>query len=232
MSPVVRAQLMCLTIPDGNPTVSPSTPVLSSVVQRDVHLGKRMQTIYVFGFHHFHILSSCCCARCICLVDAIPVDLLLSQVCMFDHPIKGAQATTAQPSHAPTTAPTPPQPKQPVRQPPKTLLLGLMVDGIWPPGASKEDFLKGALAKHLVGLVDQGGAQGVSVLEKDGQTVYQILMAQAGVCRGDLFTRGTRQRQSRCLCLWQQKLVVCLHLILCNGTAVQKHAHAACIRSL
>lgn len=61
-----------------------------------------------------------------------------------------------------------------VRQPPTELVLGVVVDSVWPPRASKECYIKGQLAKHIV----ETQLKPHDVMEPS--KCYEVSMAAAG----------------------------------------------------
>ncbi|WIA32542.1 hypothetical protein OEZ86_003353 [Tetradesmus obliquus] len=75
--------------------------------------------------------------------------------CRNDHPDLTDAAGSSSSSSAARAAAASPQPQDGpeeslVRQPPQQLLLGLLIDSLWPPRASKDNYVKGQIARHII----------------------------------------------------------------------------------
>eukprot|EP00878_Enallax_costatus_P008303 GHUV01008681.1.p1 GENE.GHUV01008681.1~~GHUV01008681.1.p1 ORF type:complete len:910 (+),score=210.72 GHUV01008681.1:194-2731(+) len=96
--------------------------------------------------------------------------------CRNDHPVlKGAEAAAVA-SRGSVTSPVQDMPASPlVKQPPTQLVLSVVIDSIWPPRASKENCIKGQLAKHI--LETQFRPEDAM----DPGKAYEVSMAAAGI---------------------------------------------------
>uniref|UniRef100_A0A383V885 C3H1-type domain-containing protein n=1 Tax=Tetradesmus obliquus TaxID=3088 RepID=A0A383V885_TETOB len=74
--------------------------------------------------------------------------------CRNDHPDLTDAAGSSSSSAARAAAASPQPQDGPeeslVRQPPQQLLLGLLIDSLWPPRASKDNYVKGQIARHII----------------------------------------------------------------------------------
>jgi hypothetical protein len=81
--------------------------------------------------------------------------LLLTACCRNDHPdLQDAGSSSSSSARASPISPQPDGPSDAlVRQPPQQLLLGLLIDSLWPPRASKDNYVKGQVRRVVLYLL-------------------------------------------------------------------------------
>jgi hypothetical protein len=72
----------------------------------------------------------------------------MCHTCRNDHPDLQDAGSSSSSARASPVSPLPDGPTETlVRQPSQQLLLGLLIDSLWPPRASKENYVKGQVSR-------------------------------------------------------------------------------------